>query len=310
MAIDLTGGLTDDREFVFAEQPDDPEMRESVNTWVWDQGTEFGMPRIGVEAVADQWETHDIQVNLAFANGRVLNIFGPGKVHDPLRRRRQAARSSAPARSSFELIEPFATGAVGSTAWRCRRRSQAQIDGWQAGRERRREPCRSSSSATSGRRCRRGRAAACSRRRATCSPPRRRATSWAARASSSCSATTGTAARRRRGASARRRRRCASAVPASGGSAAFRGHVWQSTVFPSGRAFGLCLYPPRDDGKATFNEGFLFEGDGELIPARVTDAPWLRRWQPKGQDVSVTLETEDGQDARRSRARPRCRRST
>src|SRR6185436_6984272 len=66
------------------------------------------------------------------------------------------------------------------------------------------------------------------------------------------------------------------------------------TVFPSGRAFGLCLYPPRDDGKATFNEGFLFEGDGDLIPARVTDAPWLETLAPKGQDVSVTLETEDG----------------
>ena len=67
MAIDFTGGLSEDREYVFAEQPSDPEMRESVNTWVWDDGTDFGMPRIGVEAVADQWETHDIQFNLAFA---------------------------------------------------------------------------------------------------------------------------------------------------------------------------------------------------------------------------------------------------
>src|SRR6478752_3138870 len=84
MAIDFTGGLSEDREYVFAEQPSDPEMRESVNTWVWDDGTEFGMPRIGVEAVADQWETHDIQCNLAFADGRVLNMFGSGKVHPPL----------------------------------------------------------------------------------------------------------------------------------------------------------------------------------------------------------------------------------
>jgi hypothetical protein len=76
--------------------------------------------------------------------------------------------------------------------------------------------------------------------------------------------------------------------------AAFRGHVWQSTVFPSGRAFGLCVYPPRTDGKATFNEGFFFEGDGDLIPARVIDAPWLQTLAPKGQDVSVTLETEEG----------------
>ena len=71
MAIDLTGGLSDDREYVFASQPDDPEMRESVNTWVWDRGTEFGMPRIGVEAVADQWETHDVQ-GLFLSDGSLL----------------------------------------------------------------------------------------------------------------------------------------------------------------------------------------------------------------------------------------------
>ncbi len=38
----------------------------------------------------------------------------------------------------------------------------------------------------------------------------------------------------------------------------------------------------------------MFEGDGELIPAWVTDAPWLRDLAPKGQDTTVTLETEDG----------------
>ncbi len=52
--------------------------------------------------------------------------------------------------------------------------------------------------------------------------------------------------------------------------------------------------PRADDGKATFNEGFLFEGDGDLIPARVIDVPWLQTLAPRGQDVSVTLETEGG----------------
>ena len=74
----------------------------------------------------------------------------------------------------------------------------------------------------------------------------------------------------------------ASVARASGGSAPFRGHAWQSAVFPSGRAFGYIVYPPRDDGKPTYNEGYLFEGDGELIPAWVVDAPWLRRLQPHG----------------------------
>jgi|SRR5579883_2233951 len=62
----------------------------------------------------------------------------------------------------------------------------------------------------------------------------------------------------------------------------------------SGRGFGYIVYPPRDDGKATYNEGYLFEGDGQLIPARVVEAPWLHTLQPSGEDVSVVLETEGG----------------
>jgi hypothetical protein len=76
--------------------------------------------------------------------------------------------------------------------------------------------------------------------------------------------------------------------------ARFWGHAWQSAVFPSGRAFGYIVYPPRDDGKPTYNEGYLFEGDGELIPGTVVDAPWLRKMQPTGEDVSVVLETAQG----------------
>ena len=36
MGIDTSGGFGEDLEDVFATQPDDPEMRESVNAWVWD----------------------------------------------------------------------------------------------------------------------------------------------------------------------------------------------------------------------------------------------------------------------------------
>jgi hypothetical protein len=47
-------------------------------------------------------------------------------------------------------------------------------------------------------------------------------------------------------------------------------------------------------GPGLRNEGYLFDGDGELIPARVIDAPWIRKMQPKGEDVSVVLETARG----------------
>ena len=74
----------------------------------------------------------------------------------------------------------------------------------------------------------------------------------------------------------------------------FWGHCWQSALFGSGRAFGYIAYPPRPDGQPTFNEGYVFDGDGALIPARVIEAPWLTRLQPKGEDVSVVLETDNG----------------
>jgi hypothetical protein len=76
--------------------------------------------------------------------------------------------------------------------------------------------------------------------------------------------------------------------------ARFWGHAWQSSVFASGRAFGYITYPPRDDGVPTYNEGYLFDGDGPLIGARVVDAPWLRRMVPRGDRFHVVLETEDG----------------
>jgi hypothetical protein len=77
----------------------------------------------------------------------------------------------------------------------------------------------------------------------------------------------------------------------------FWGHCWQSALFPGGRAFGYIAYPPRPDGEPAYNEGYLFDGPdsgGDLIPARVVQAPWLTRLQPRGEDVSVVLETDRG----------------
>ena len=118
----------------------------------------------------------------------------------------------------------------------------------------------------------------------------------------------GTAADRRRDPRASTAAPTASAGRASAALAKLRGHAWQAALFPSGRGFGYIAYPPRDDGKDTYNEGYLFDGDGDLIPARVVEAPWLRTLTPKGEDVSCVLETEDGRTVDASRARRRCRR--
>jgi hypothetical protein len=75
----------------------------------------------------------------------------------------------------------------------------------------------------------------------------------------------------------------------------FTGHSWQSALFPSGKAFGCNNYPPRDDGKPSYNEGFVFSGDGVLKPARVVQAPWLARLLPGGEAVPLVLETAAGE---------------
>ena len=289
MAVDLTGGLPDEREYVFSRQPDDPEIRESVNAWIWDNGTDFGLPRIAIEAVGDNWDTHGIQVNISFADGRVFNIFADGKVHDP------AGADGKPrilgaGPLSYELIEPFKHWkmrldglAVASTVDQQRTGVRAQGEGdvevevdldlvsvvppWENGAllpEAKRVLDEQDEGALMG-------------------GPRYEQLSRATgslRVGDQRYPIDGGALRVRR-----------QGVRRLG---TFRGHAWQSSVFPSGRAFGYIVYPPRDDGVPTYNEGFLFEGDGELIPAWVVDAPWLKKLQPRGEDVSVVLESDKG----------------
>jgi hypothetical protein len=289
MSVDLTGGLSDDREFVFARQPDDPEMRESVNVWAWDDGVDFGFPRIGVEAVADQWETHDVQVNLAFPDGRVLNIFEPGKVHDPLGADGQA-RVLGAGPLSFELVEPF-------RHWRLRLEGDAMettVEAQMAGK-RPENPTRVPVELELD-----IRSAVPPWENGALVPEAARVLEEQEEGAlmggprfEQLFRATGTfrvdgETRDVNGGGLRVRRQGIRRL------ARFWGHAWQSSVFPSGRAFGYIVYPERDDGKSTYNEGYLFEGDGALVPATIVDAPWLRKMQPRGQDVSVTLETERG----------------
>jgi hypothetical protein len=79
MAIDLTGRIDPAREYVFAERPQDPEMRDSVSFWVFDDRGEVGLPRVGIEAVAANWETHSVQVNVTFADRTVYRLRDDGK---------------------------------------------------------------------------------------------------------------------------------------------------------------------------------------------------------------------------------------
>jgi hypothetical protein len=289
MSIDLTGGFSDDREFVFAQQPDDPEMRESVNAWIWDDRADVGMPRIGVEAVADQWDTHDVQVNIAASDGRVFNMFAPGRVHDPLGADgRPRVLGAGPL--SFELIEPFRHWKMRLDGLAVERTVGDQIAGVGADQEPK-VPVDIAIDLVSAVPPWENGALLPEAKRvlddqdegALIGGPRfeqlTRATG---------TARIGGSAHRIDGGALRIRRRGIRRL------GTFRGHAWQSALFPSGRGFGYLVFPPRHDGLPTYNEGYLFHGNGELVPAWVVDAPWLSRLEPKGEDVSVVLETTEG----------------
>ena len=289
MGVNLSGGLPADREFVFAEQPRDPDMRESVNVWMWDEGDTVGFPRIGIEAVADQWETHDVQVNMAFGDGRVLNIFEPGKVHDPLGADGQA-RVLGAGPLSFELVEPFAHWRLHLDGLAMDNHVDRQMAGewpkgpatvpvemdvdirsvvppWENGAllpEARRVLAEQEEGDLMG------------------GPRYEQLFRMTGRLR------VGDDERELHGGGLRVRRQGIRRLPR------FWGHAWQSSVFPSGRAFGYITYPPRADGKPTYNEGYLYDGDGALVPARVVEAPWLRRMVASGQPVRVVFETDDG----------------
>jgi hypothetical protein len=74
----------------------------------------------------------------------------------------------------------------------------------------------------------------------------------------------------------------------------FWGHAWQSALFPSGKAFGYIAYPPRPDGSPSYAECYLFDGDGELIPATLVDAPWMTEFVPNGGAVPCAFESASG----------------
>jgi hypothetical protein len=289
MAADLTGGLADDREFVFGSQPEDPEMRESVNAWIWDSGSAVGMPRIGVEAVADQWDTHDVQVNIATEEGRAFNLVAPGKVHDPFGADgRPRVLGAGPL--SFELIEPF-------KQWKMRLEGltvESTVDDEIAGTRPKGEPSvpvEIEIDITAAVPPWENGAMLAEAKRvleeqdegAAMGGPRFEQLSRA-----TGTLRIGDTAHRIDGGALRIRRQGIRRL------GTFRGHAWQSALFPSGRGFGYIVYPPREDGLTTYNEGYVFEGDGELVPAWVVDAPWLRRLEAKGEQVPVVLETARG----------------
>jgi hypothetical protein len=288
MAVDLTGGIDRSREFVFAERPDDPEMRDSVSFWVVDDQGNIGLPRIGIEAVAANWDAHDIQVNVALPDGQVYRLRTNGPSLPAADSAGQPAVLGAGG-LVFQCIEPFhlwtmtyagpavQTSSADLVAGRTdgplvdisfHVEATMAVPPWVQGALQTDAAAKLKTSVEGN----------------LMGGPRYEQLFTA----SGGVTVAGDEERRFTGSGLRIRRQGVRKL------AGFWGHCWQSAVFPSGRAFGYIAYPPRPDGQPSFNEGYLFTGDGGLIPARAVRAPWLTRLQLVGEDVSLVLETADG----------------
>lgn len=287
MTIDLTGGIDPEREYVFAERPDNPEMRDSVSFWVFDDRGQVGLPRIGIEAVAANWDAHNIQVNVAFPDGRVCRLRDDAASW-PATGQNGKPKVLGAGPLAFTCVEPFNVWTMTFDGQAVETSSAALADGRKDG------PLVDLRFEVEAK---------------LAVPP------WvqgALQSDASSALKTSIEGDLMGGPRYEQLFRATGAVRVAGAEYAFTGsglrirrqgvrrlegfwgHCWQSALFGSGRAFGYIAYPPRPDGQPTFNEGYLFHGDGHLIPARVLEAPWLSKLQPLGEDVSAVLETADG----------------
>jgi hypothetical protein len=287
-AEQIANGLPLERDFFFAERPQDPEMRESMSVWLFEENGAFAFPRGGVEAEAASWHSRRHQSNFAFANGRVLNGAGRGPAHPPFGANGQP-RILGAGPISFECLELFAR-------WRLRFDGPA-LDG---------TVNEQIANALAPDRLTHVRLEA---ELAMATPAWVQDNTPEAVAKMSPSEaieaanmgigwrfehlfrargelTIDGATRAFKGQGLRIKRQ--SVRPLAG----FRGHCWQSALFPDGRAFGYIAYPPREDGSA-YNEGYVYQG-GKMHRARAVKIPWLRRIVGSGDDCSLELESALG----------------
>lgn len=285
--MDLTGGLDPSRDLLLATAPEDPAMREGVSMWISDDQGRFGLPRFAVEAIAGLWDDRGIQANIAFPDGRVLVASGHGAAA-PVAGADGEPRVLGAGPLAFVCEEPFdrwrmafhgeavATTVADQVAGR-RDGPRVQVDievetrmavpPWIQG-----EMSAAAQQALEGSDAgvfmggdRYEQLFRCEGSFQVAGEPEL--------------TFTGTGLRIHR--------------QGKRDTSEFRGHCWQSALFPSGRAFGYICFPPNPDGSESYNEGYVFDGE-RLRPARATEPPWLTTFSPHGGEVPVVLETAEG----------------
>jgi prepilin-type processing-associated H-X9-DG protein len=295
----MTGGLPPELDYMFPTRPEDPEMRESASIWLFEENGAFAFPRNGIEAQGAVWDRHRFDCNFAFADGRVLrestrantlpaigpdgrsNILGVGPFTftclEPFRKWRVAYDGEAYEGSVQQQIgRTFGVYAdagpydfprvpvaydveltMAAPAWTQDYRAEKLAGMTEAER------------ADAGSMGYGYRIEQLFRGEGTL--------------------TIDGKTRDFRAVGSRIHRQSVRPM------AAFRGHCWQSAIFPDGRAFGYIAYPLREGEteEQRYNNGYVVQ-DGRLYPAKARNIPFLRKIMARGDDVSVELESELG----------------
>lgn len=286
MAIDLTGGLPPERDYFFGQKPG-PEIRDAANIWLEEENGAFAM-RIGVEALAETWDAHEYWLDICYPDGRVISGRETTPSHPAIGPEgKPTILGTGPL--EFRCIAPFKHWRVTFSPHAVTELTARQLieDVYPA-----QPPLRNVAfeidyypvvpPLISGTLTEDSRQIMSGEQGSFISP----------RFEQLCRAEGFLeidGVRRTFKANVLRIKR--QGVRKFEG---FWGHCWQSALFPSGRAFGINVFPPRADGKPSFNEGFIYDGNGVLKPARAVEMPWLRKLHEKGEHVPLVLETADG----------------
>ncbi|MDE2303013.1 MAG: hypothetical protein KGK11_10690 [Sphingomonadales bacterium] len=286
MATDLSGGLPVEREYFLDARPG-AEVRDATNVWLEEEAGDFAM-RIGIEGVAEVWDNHELWLDVAFPDGRVLNSRDRCRSHPPIGPDgKPTVLGTGPLQ--FRCVEPFRLWTIGFE-----RHPVSDITTRQLIEARYPDPIPRAEVAfaitmrpavpplVSGTLTAASRALMAGEQGSFISPRFEqlcRVDGWLE-----------VDGKRRdfKGQALRIKRQGVRRFEG------FFGHCWQSALFPSGKAFGVNAFPPRDDGQPSFNEGFVFDGDGPLVAARAVQSPWMTEFRERGEPVPLVLETEDG----------------
>ncbi|MEA3178014.1 MAG: hypothetical protein QOI59_1537 [Gammaproteobacteria bacterium] len=286
---DFPGGLDPDKDLVLPAQPQESEMRESVSVWLFEENGAFGFPRMGIEAEAASWNDRRLQAAFTFPDGRALNGAARGAPPPAIDTDgRPTIIGAGPL--SFRCIKPFRRWTMTYEGTALDGTVQEQIA--RSYGKRGTKPIRLHVDMTM---------VTPAWVQETHLDPNMSAIEKANAAAMGLGyrfehhfRAVGTyeidgKTHEFKGVGTRIHRQSVRRLEG------FFGHCWLSAVFPDGSAFGSLAYPPRDgsDGKYSYNDAVIYK-DGRLHPARIINAPFLRRIVPAGDEMLLELESDLG----------------